>query len=257
MFENSLTESSRHTRARKGTRTLLVSVLAHGATLVVLLLLPLIYYQGLSSEQLLTYLQAAPLQLVPAPPAPPTPPAPTAGRRPAQGPQVVQTNAFQEPLEVPQGIPAPPEEVPVPDSLWGQSGSGSGVPAALSGGVPGPVPGAFQPGATGVNAPPPPPPARRREPIRVSDLQNSKLIRRVEPVYPPLAVQVRLEGVVLLQATIDERGIVTNVKVLRGKPLLTQAAVEAVQQWRYSPTVLNGEPVSVITTVTVNFKLNR
>jgi len=94
----------------------------------------------------------------------------------------------------------------------------------------------------------------QRDPIRVGgNVQESKLIARVEPVYPAEAQAARISGVVILQATINEKGEVWDVKVLRGHPLLDQAAADAVKQWRYSPTRLNGEPVPVIATVTVTF----
>jgi TonB family protein len=91
-----------------------------------------------------------------------------------------------------------------------------------------------------------------RQPIRVGgNVQESKLIRRVEPVYPELAKQARVQGRVVLVITVDEEGNVSEIKVTNGHPLLYEAAVMAVRQWKYSPTLLNGEPVPVITTVTV------
>ena len=113
-------------------------------------------------------------------------------------------------------------------------------------------------GSLGAAAPPPPPPPpKKKDPVRVGgSIQSSKLIRRVEPVYPDLAKRARVQGVVLLQVTVDETGNVTDLKIIRGHPLLNQAAVDAVRQWKYSPTLLNGEPVPVIATVTVNFLLN-
>src|SRR5262249_14032364 len=80
-------------------------------------------------------------------------------------------------------------------------------------------------------------------------------LNNVAPVYPPVARQARVEGVVILEATISTSGHVTDVKVLRGIPLLDNAALEAVRQWTYSPTLLNGVPVPVVMTVTVNFRL--
>jgi TonB family protein len=95
-----------------------------------------------------------------------------------------------------------------------------------------------------------------REPIRVGGkVQESKLIRRVEPVYPELAKRARVQGRVVLVVTVDEEGNVANITVSDGHPLLNDAAVAAVKQWRYSPTLLNGEPVSVIATVTIVFNL--
>jgi protein TonB len=81
------------------------------------------------------------------------------------------------------------------------------------------------------------------------------LIYQVQPAYPPLAKQTRTQGVVLLEAVIDRDGSIQSLRVISGHPLLTGAAVEAVKQWRYRPTLLNGEPIEVITTVTVTFTL--
>ena len=79
------------------------------------------------------------------------------------------------------------------------------------------------------------------------------MINQVKPVYPPLAKQARIQGVVILEAVIDKAGNVAEIKVISGHPLLQQAAIDAVSQWKYKPTLLNGEPVEVVTTVTVNF----
>jgi TonB family protein len=95
-----------------------------------------------------------------------------------------------------------------------------------------------------------------RQPIEVDgNIQESKLIRRVEPVYPELAKQARVQGRVVLVVTVDEEGSVAQIKVRNGHPLLYEAAITAVKQWKYSPTLLNGEPVPVIATVTVRFDL--
>jgi protein TonB len=86
-------------------------------------------------------------------------------------------------------------------------------------------------------------------------VQSSKLLKRVEPSYPELAKKARIQGIVLLQVTVDESGRVADIKIIRGHPLLNEGALSAVRQWEYSPTLLNGEPVQVIATVTVNFIL--
>jgi len=83
--------------------------------------------------------------------------------------------------------------------------------------------------------------------------QLAKLIHRVQPVYPSLARQARVQGVVVLEAIVTKDGTVDGLRVLSGRPLLAQAALDAVRQWRYDPTLLNGEPVEVITTITVTF----
>ncbi len=103
-------------------------------------------------------------------------------------------------------------------------------------------------------SPPPPKPAQTlfrpgqgvKEPKRISGLP---------PEYPLIARNARVQGVVILEAVIDERGEVGRIKVLRSVPLLDQSAITAVQQWRYTPTLLNGVPVSVLMTITVNFTL--
>lgn len=95
-------------------------------------------------------------------------------------------------------------------------------------------------------------------PIRLhAGMQAPRKIVNVDPVYPPIAQQVQVQGVVILEAIIDERGDVKSVSVLRSIPLLDQSAVDAVRRWRFTPARLNGEIVPVVMTVTVNFQLNR
>ena len=120
-----------------------------------------------------------------------------------------------------------------------------------------------QPG-NGYSAPPPPPPpppgggpgAPSR--IRVgATVQQANLISQVPPVYPPLARQAKIEGVVRLSAIIDKEGRVANLQVVSGHPLLIPAALDAVKQWVYKPTLLNGQPVEVATQLDVNFTLSQ
>lgn len=113
-----------------------------------------------------------------------------------------------------------------------------------------------------VPPPPAPPTAPSRPPGRVEayrvggTIREPRKVRNVSPVYPDLARQARVQGVVILEATISPTGEVTSVTVLRGVPLLDSSAIEAVRQWRYEPTLLNGVAVPVIMTVTVNYKLS-
>ncbi|PYR41506.1 MAG: hypothetical protein DMF95_30850 [Acidobacteria bacterium] len=103
---------------------------------------------------------------------------------------------------------------------------------------------------------PPPPPAPAQTPIHLhSGMQPPRKVVDVRPLHPALAQSARKEGVVILEAVIDARGHVESVRVLRSIPLLDQAAVEAVRQWVFTPTLLNGVPVPVVMTVTVNFTL--
>jgi protein TonB len=83
------------------------------------------------------------------------------------------------------------------------------------------------------------------------------LIYQVKPVYPPLARQARVQGVVVLEAVISKEGTIESLRTASGHPLLSQAALDAVKQWRYKPTLLSGEPVAVVTTVTVTFTLQQ
>ena len=87
---------------------------------------------------------------------------------------------------------------------------------------------------------------------------QSNLIHMVKPEYPRLAMIARAQGTVILEAVITKNGTIdpTRLRVLSGHPLLTPAAVEAVQQWRYRPTTLNGQTLEILTTITVNFSLN-
>jgi len=108
-------------------------------------------------------------------------------------------------------------------------------------------------------APPPAKPEPKREPakpIRVGgQVQMANILNRVNPPYPELAKRARISGSVKLEGIIAKDGTVQQLKVISGHPLLVPAALEAVRQWRYRPTLLNGEPVEVITPIDVNFIL--
>jgi len=83
-----------------------------------------------------------------------------------------------------------------------------------------------------------------------------QIVAKVAPIYPPLARQARVQGAVVLEATISENGEIVDLHVVSGHPMLVTAAVEAVKQWRYRPYLLNGQPVSVQTQIQVNFRLD-
>jgi periplasmic protein TonB len=107
-------------------------------------------------------------------------------------------------------------------------------------------------------APPPPSPKPAQTLVRPGGaIKEPKRISGLPPEYPRIARDAHKEGVVILEAIIDERGEVGRIKVLRSEPLLDQAAITAVRQWRYTPTLLNGVPVSVLMTITVNFTLQK
>jgi protein TonB len=137
-------------------------------------------------------------------------------------------------------------------------------PPIASGDVPVGVPGILPQISVPGIAPPPPPPRTEEKtmpepvfsPVRVGGyIQAAKLIAQPKPAYPPLARQARIQGAVRLEAVISQDGAIENLKVVSGHPLLVQAALDAVAQWRYQPTLLNGVPVMVVTTIDVSFTL--
>jgi protein TonB len=182
-----------------------------------------------------------PLELAP-PPPPPPPPAPEA--RPAakvEAPQVERTDRFVAPIETPA-------------ELILEAGLDLGVEGGVVGGVEGGVPGGVVGGVIG--GLPEAPPAPTLEPIRVGGrIQEPRKLKGVPPAYPEAARDARIEGVVILEALINPQGRVAEIEVLRGVPLLEEAAVDAVQQWVYMPTLMDGVPVPVLLTVTVRFDL--
>jgi protein TonB len=169
---------------------------------------------------------------------PPPPPS-----RTTRAPQPASTSAA--PIEAPAAITAETgREREPPAGPMNPTGVEYGVP-----GAPGLEP---IPGATVPPPPPPPPPA----PVRLhSGIQPPRKIVDVSPQYPALARAAHQQGVVILETVIDKEGAVETVRVLRGYPLLDQAAIDAVRQWRFAPALLNGQPVPVVMTVTVNFTL--
>ena len=128
------------------------------------------------------------------------------------------------------------------------------------GGVPGGVPGGQMGGVIGgiiSSTPVAVPKVATPQRVRVSlGVSQGLLIKKVQPAYPPLARQARIQGTVLLQAEISKDGAIENLRLISGHPMLAPAAIEAVKQWRYKPYMLNGEPVAVETQVQVNFTLS-
>jgi protein TonB len=137
--------------------------------------------------------------------------------------------------------------------VGGVPGGVPGGSGGLIGGIIGSVP-AMAPPPPKVEAPKPTTPQR----IRVGgQVQLANLIKRVQPAYPPLAKQARIQGVVHLTAIIAKDGTIQSLQVVNGHPLLVPAALAAVKQWVYKPTLLNGDPVEVVTQIDVNFTLSQ
>jgi protein TonB len=132
--------------------------------------------------------------------------------------------------------------------------------AGVVGGVPGGIPGGAMNGVIGgivSSTPVAVPKVATPQRVRVSQgVTQGLLIRKIQPNYPPLARQARIQGSVLLQAEISKDGTIENLHLISGHPMLAPAAIEAVKQWKYKPYILNGEPVEVETQITVNFTLS-
>jgi periplasmic protein TonB len=208
----------------------------------VMIIIPLIYTEALPKAQLMTFLVA--------PPPPPPPPPPPAKAPPIQVHQVTMAQLMKAPTVIPKTI-AKIKDQPVVQSTGVVGGVTGGVPGGSMGGVLGGIIGGIAGG------PPPPPPPKAPQRIRVGgQVEAAKLIYRPTPEYPPLAKMARIEGTVRLEAVISKDGTIQDLKVLSGHPLLVKAALDAVKQWRYQPTLLNGDPVEVVTEIDVNFTLS-
>ncbi|HUS18195.1 MAG TPA: energy transducer TonB [Terriglobales bacterium] len=142
-----------------------------------------------------------------------------------------------------------------PATLSSDQAPGPYVPGTLIAGVPSGVRNLFP--ATTVSLNPPPVPDRPVAHPRISVPDPGKVVFQTQPIYPTIAIQSRQEGTVILRAVIDRSGRISNVQVLSGPALLQRAARDAVEQWRYRPYILNGQPVEVETQITVNFKLSK
>jgi len=222
--------------------TVILSMVFQVAFLAVLILIPLIYTEALPKTMMATLLVA--------PPPPPPPPPPPIAQIVHVKPQVhlMDAGKLVTPKVIPKDIKIIKEDAP--DMSGMQGGVVGGVAGGQMGGVIGGVIGGVGP------APPPPKPTQQR--IRQGgQVQAAKLVNKVQPLYPPLARQTRISGTVRLHAIIAKNGSVEQLEVISGHPLLVQAALDAVRQWRYQATTLNGENVEVDTTIDVIFSLNQ
>lgn len=184
----------------------------------------------------------------PAVPAPPPPPAPVA-KAPVPRTTAPTTGQFVAPSAVPDDIRPERDDDILPGA--GEGGIEGGIAGGVAGGIVGGLVAAAPP------PPPPPPPAPARDgPVRIGgNIQAPALVRRVEPTYPEMAMVAKVTGIVILEASVNEDGTVSEVRVLRSVKFLDQAAVEAVRQWRYSPLVLNGVHTPFVLSVTLNFSM--
>jgi protein TonB len=208
-----------------------------------MVLLPLIFTEALPKQQLMTFLVA--------PPPPPPPPPPSAA--PVKVVKQIQTDivngALRTPTKIPQKIQMVKEDEAPPQM------PSTGVVGGVAGGIPG---GQMNGVIGGIisSTPVAVPKVATPQRVRVSaGVTSGLLVRRVQPNYPPLARQARIQGTVVLHAVISKDGSIENLTLVSGHPMLAPSAIEAVKQWKYKPYLLNGEPVEVDTEVQVNFTL--
>jgi len=215
--------------------------------IVLMLAVPLMFTEELPKAQLLTFLMAPP------PPPPPPPPPAAAVQRVVHQIQtdMLSTGGLRTPTKIPQKIQMIKEDEAPPPSM---------ATAGVVGGVPGGIPGGQMGGVIGgiiSSTPVAVPKVATPQRVRVSQgVSAGLLVRRVNPNYPPLARQARIQGQVVLRAVISKDGSIENLTLVSGHPMLAPAAIDAVKQWKYKPYLLNGEPVEVDTEVLVNFTLS-
>jgi len=244
MFEDSLIESGGKLRTKRGFTTTLSFVL-QACLVAILILIPLLYTEALPKQQLMTFLVAPP------PPPPPPPPPAAAPVKVVKVQTDIVNGQLRTPTKIPQKVQMIKEEEQPPPAM---------AAAGVVGGVPGGVPGGQMGGVIGgiiSSTPVAVPKAATPQRVRVSQgVTQGLLIHKVQPNYPPLARQARIQGAVQLQALISKQGTIENLRVISGHPMLSPSAIDAVKQWRYKPYILNGEPVEVETQITVNFTLS-
>jgi len=252
-----LIESNPAIKPKKTLFSLIISVFLHSVILMVAIITPLFFTDTLNPQQLVTYLVA--------PPPPPPPPPPPLGTTKVMKVVKVQPQIPGKmiiPVTIPREVALVVDEGPPPE-VGASGGVVGGVPGGVPGGTLGGVLGGVLGGALPVAAPPPPPPPapkaeapKIKTPVRVGgNVRPPHILKRIEPVYPPMARGARIQGKVTLEATLTEHGKVADLKLVSGHPLLIQAAMDAARQWEYEPTYLNDVAYPVVLYITVNFLL--
>ena len=214
-----------------------VSILVHVVLLLVLVVIPL-------ASDIMPPLPLGPIDSwVLAAPAPPPPDVVLRSAPPSPGPSPSGAAPTKAPDTIAPEPPAAQAFVPV-GAVEGGLPPGFGV----DGGLPPVI----------VTPPPAPAPPVTQAPVRAAQLPElPRKIVDVHPLYPEIARSARVEGTVILEAVLDTSGRITQLRVLRSVPLLDQAAIDAVRQWRYTPSTYNGRAVSVLMTITVHFSLQQ
>jgi protein TonB len=236
LFEALVVTRPNREQRRGRTLTLPLSIAAHAAVFTAVVVIPALTSEGLPDPNGSAVRAFFTEPVTPPPPPPPPARAPAARVEPKR--PVTPATAFTSPVETPDQV--------VPEAA-GELGFDSG-PDGVEGGVPGGVVGGIVGGLPDAPAPP--------QPVHVGGaIKVPKKLRHVDPVYPRIAAIARVQGIVVLECLLSPEGRVAEVKVLQGIPLLDEAAVQAVKQWVFTPTLFNGVPVPAIMTVNVRFAL--
>ena len=243
VFLNALLEMPTTKRTRRSPLQWASAAVLHILFITLLIIIPL-YATGTIH---LSKFDEVPLVAPPPPPALPATGTVASPRIAHPRARFTYTVQKRIPNSIPKGVTQESAGAATPPDLAGVAG---GVPGGVVGGFAG---GAF--GSTGTAAPPPPSqPQPTKRLVRASSLlKPPRQTYSIAPEYPPLARQARISGTVVVDAVIDERGNVVQARVVSGHPLLIAAALKAVAQWKYEPTSLNGQPVSVELQVQVHF----
>jgi periplasmic protein TonB len=240
LFHDSLFASGAKSRPRNPW-AVVGSVSLLSLLVLALVVIPLFHTDTLPKPETLTMLYVQPA---------------AAGSNVTEPPVPRSSSRNTQTIRIPSAVHATQEAPPSPpvDTAGGVVG---GVPGGVIGGIPGGVLRKVL-GSTGsvpvLAKPSVPTPKRVRVPARIAE---ANLVYDVAPKYPPEAGRARIEGTVVLLAVIGKDGTVEDVRVESGLPMLAQAAIEAVKQWRYRPYLLNGEPVEVNSQITINFTLSK
>lgn len=223
------------------------SLVVHVLVITALIVAPLYFTQSLDLQAFQnTWLVA------PTPPPPPPPPAAPMARQVVKSmARLMEGGQLTAPTAIPKTVVIFKEQALPPDTSVGVIG---GIPGGIPGGQAGGVLGGIIGSTGGANAfaPQPPPPVKKI--LRIGgDLKPPRQIYAPQPEYPVIAKEARIQGTVIIDAVIDEHGDVVQARVVSGPPLLIPSAMQAVLQWKYQPTYLNGEPISVAMNVQVHF----
>ncbi len=249
IFYGSLLDFS-STRPRRATRDFATSIFIHVTVIGILVLAPFLYTEAID----LTQFNA--MRLI-APPPPPPPPAQMTARARALPKRVLSAGGkLVAPAVIPESVAMVHEKPLAPEMDNTGVGVAGGVPGGIPGGQAGGVLGSILSGLQ--KTPPAPVAVARTEPVRVGGrVKPPRKLFAPPPEYPVLARQARIEGTVVIDSVIDVNGNVVEAKVVSGHPLLMQAALDALRQWKFEPTYLDEQPVPVRLLVTFEFQLGK